>query len=109
MAAYPSYWILDTSSIGRVDGFVPVRASNGALKIRKTMASEKSEFTIEHLLTKAEKDALESFYQTNKTLDVTLTWPGYTSGAFTVRFVSAPISKGMQGMLFMTQVKMAQV
>lgn len=108
MANYPSYPVLDTSSVSRVDGYVPVRASNGTLKVRKMMAGEKREFTVEHFLTRSERDTLETFFQNNKTADVTLYWPG-EAGSFTVRFVAAPAYYATQGAWYRVQVKLAQV
>lgn len=109
MATYPTYWILDTSDDTRFDGYEPRRASNGALKVRKLSAGEKREFTVDHLLTQAQKDAYETFFQTNKLLDVTFRWPGETS-TINVRFVSAPKYSGPSGTrMFSVRVRLAEV
>jgi hypothetical protein len=108
MASYPKFPILDTSNVTRVDGYIPVRATNGMLRVRKTMTSEKREFTIDHFLGKTDKETLESFFQTNKTLDVTLSWPGEAS-TFTVRFVAAPEYVATQNYLYKVRVRVAQV
>ena len=109
MATYPNYLILDTSDVTPVDGYEPRRASNGALKVRKLSAGEKREFTVDHLLSKTERDALEAFFQANKLLDVTLAWPGEAAAA-TVRFVAAPKYSGPSGTrMYAVRVRLAEV
>jgi len=107
MADYPKYMILDSSQVTRVDGYIPVRASNGSLKVRKMMSGEKTEFTVEHFLFKTDWDTLESFYQTNKTLNVNLYWPGYAS-PFVVKFIAAPARTETLGRMFRVQCKLAE-
>jgi len=107
MADYPKYPILDSSQVSRIDGYEPKRASNGTLKVRKTMATEKREFAIEHLLNKTDYLALETFFSNNKELDVTLYWPG-DSGSYTVRFIAAPARTQLTNYLYRVQVKLAQ-
>lgn len=90
MAAYPSTLpILRTSATQRDGGFDAARATNGALRVRQRFSAEKLDFTIEHMLSTADKNTLEAFYQANKLLNVSLVWPedGFT---YTVRFVGAP-------------------
>lgn len=89
MAAYPT---LNTNEVSRMtvaSGHDPRRATNGALKVRRLFSAEKASFALVHDLTGAQKTTLDSFYTTNKDLDVTYTWPG-TGSSYTVRFVGAP-------------------
>jgi hypothetical protein len=108
MATYPKLPILDTSRISVMDGIVPVRASNGSLKVRKLFSSDKAEFTVEHLLTKADWDTLKAFYDANYNLDVTFNWPGRTT-TYTVRFVTAPQPDGSAWRMFRVRVQLAEV
>lgn len=90
MAAYPDLpWMLDGTRVEREDGTQAARASNGKLVVRKLSAGEPRNFDLVHWLTDAQKTTLESFYQANKALDVTLT--AKDDGAnYTVRFAGAP-------------------
>lgn len=89
MAAYPSLAALDTSRMSAASGHEPVRATNGALKVRRLYAADKASFVLDHMLTIAQKATLDLFYSANKDLDVSYTWPG-TGASYTVRFVGAP-------------------
>lgn len=89
MAAYPTLPHRDSSRIGVISGHEPVRATNGTLKVRRLQSGDKATFSLDHDLTSAQKTTLDSFYSTNKDLDVTYTWPG-TGASYTVRFVAAP-------------------
>jgi hypothetical protein len=107
MAAYPTLNAQRSSSTARNSGHDAVRATNGALKVRRMFSAEKTDFTIDHWLTSAEKSTLESFYQANKDLDVAFTWAedGVT---YTVRFASAPQFLGMPGW-WQARVRLLQV
>jgi hypothetical protein len=109
MADYPKYTILDSSDVTPIDGYEQRRASNGDLKVRKLSTGEKREFTIDHYLTKAERDTYEAFFQANKLLNVTLYWPGEASPA-TVRFVAAPKYSGPSGMrIYLVRTRLAEI
>lgn len=95
MAAYPSLPITYESEEDRIDGFVALRATNGKLKVRKLMAGEKNEWTIQHNLTSAQRTTLENFYQANKLLTFDFTFPNI--GTFTCKFMTAPKYKSMDG------------
>lgn len=108
MAAYPSLPITASSSSTRLDGFVSLRASNGALKVRKMMSGEKMEWTVQHELTASQKATLESFYQSNKTSDVDFTWPG-DGNTYTARFIGAPLYVAQPGGWYRATVRLAEV
>lgn len=93
---YPSLFMLRDSSTQREAGIQTTRATNGRLKIRRLYSSEKTNFTVVHRLTRAERDQLEAFYQANRTANVTLTWPEDGS-VYTVRFGGAPQYRLQEG------------
>lgn len=87
--SYPALPIMENSRAERLGGLEPRRASNGVLKLRRLFSAEKTNFTIEHWLSQAQKDALEAVYQANKTANLSLTWPE-DGLVYTVRFGAAP-------------------
>lgn len=87
--SYPSLPLLKSSTAERDGGFEPVRATNGALKVRRSYSTEKTTFRLEHILTDAQKTTLENAYLANRTLNCTLAWP--VDGLnYTVRFAGPP-------------------
>ena len=108
MAAYPTF-NHQRSGPGpaRSDGQEAVRATNGGLKVRRLYSATKSDFTIDHWLTSAEKTTLDSFYTTNRDLDVTYTSPE-DSTAYTVRFVAPPQYIRMPGW-YQARVRLMEV
>jgi hypothetical protein len=87
--AYPSFDILRESDADAVSGFDAVRATNGSLRVRQRWAADKIDFTLVHRLTVAQFATYIAFYNANRLLDVSLTWPE-TGATHTVRFVGAP-------------------
>jgi len=109
MATYPNFPILVESRITRVDGYEPRRATNGLLKVRKMMAGEQREFMLVHFLNKTDKGTLETFFQTNKTLDVTFNnWPGDAT-SYPVRFTAAPQFDQEGSYWYRATVRLSQV
>lgn len=98
MAAYPSYPQLVDSREEWIDDLVADRAVNGSVKVRAMFSSKKKRFLLKHRLTKAQiytdyagtaANALQTFYNTNRALAVTMTWtPDAT--AYTCLFAGAP-------------------
>ncbi len=107
MATYPSFGVQINSSVKVEEGYEPVRATNGSLKIRRMFASPKRTFDIEHWLDSSEKSTLDTFYSTNKGLNVTLVWAG-DGQSYTVRFVDAP-QYTWQPWGFVTRVRLMEV
>jgi hypothetical protein len=108
MAAYPSFNVQRSSpGPSRSDGHDVVRATNGVLKMRRLYSATKSDFTIDHWLTSAEKTTLDSFYTTNRDLDVTYTSPE-DSVAYTVRFAAPPQYVRMPGW-YQARVRLVEV
>ena len=89
MAAYPSLPILDASTTPLEDGLQADRATNGGLKVRSMFTSDKRNFQLKHELTTTQRDALITFYNANKLLNVDFTWPG-NSVTYVVRFAKGP-------------------
>jgi hypothetical protein len=108
MAAYPT---LSTQRSGpgpaRSDGQEAVRATNGGLKVRRLYSATKSDFVLDHWLTSAEKTTLDTFYSTNRDLDVTYTSPE-DGAAYTVRFVAPPQYIRMPGW-YQARVRLMEV
>jgi len=107
MAYYPSLPVYRSSATERASGHMAERATNGALKVRRLYSSEKTDFTLDHWLTSAEKASLESFYQSNRDLDVSLVW-AEDGATYTVRFVAAPQYLLMPGR-WQARVRLMQV
>lgn len=108
MAAYPSYaYPAQGSTPRRIDGYLPVRASNGTLKLRKTMTGEKYEWDLAHELSAANWTAYEQFYQDNKVANVDLTYPGMSQR--TVRFLAAPLPQLQPGGWYKVLVRLGEV
>lgn len=108
MAAYPTLPITLNSRRSFDSGRTAVRATNGALKVRALYSSEKATIELEHELTAAQATSLDSFYGTNKDLDVTFTWPQPVEN-YTVRFVAKPRHDPQPGGWFKTYVTLLQV
>lgn len=89
MATYPNFQYTTGLSVQRSDGRINVRASNGALKSRLLYSQEKRTFDIMHELSRAQRSALDTFYNTNRDLNVTYVPPGETT-SYTVRFAAPP-------------------
>lgn len=97
-----------TSSTVRSGGQNAVRATNGALKMRRMFTTEKLEFTIDYWLTSAQKTALENFYTTNRDASNTIVWAedGVT---YTVLFVAPPQYVLMPGGWWQARVRLMEV
>lgn len=108
MAAYPSLNVTVNSRQEISDGRQVVRATNGALKVRRLYSSDKSTFSLEHELTSAQVTTLKSFYTTNADLNVDFTWAG-DGTTYTVRFVRPPVYTLMPGGWYTVSVSLAQV
>lgn len=108
MAAYPSFGVTENSRQEISDGRQVVRATNGALKVRRLYASDKSSFSLEHELTSSQVSTLRTFYTTNADLGVDFTWAG-DGTTYTVRFAAAPVYTLMPGGWYTVNVKLAQV
>ena len=98
MAAYPSYPQLIDSREEWVDDLVADRSVSGGVKVRSMFTAKKRRFLLRHRLTKAQvytdylgtaANALQTFYDTNRALTVTMTWtPDAT--VYTCLFAGAP-------------------
>jgi hypothetical protein len=108
MAAYPTLGITTQSQSSRVDGLVAVRATNGTLKMRKTMTGEKYEFTLEHELTQAQRDSVEAHYQGDKLNSFNYTWP-LNGTTYTCRYLAAPLFVYQPGGWYKATVRLGEV
>ena len=67
-----------------------MRATNGALRLRRLWSAEKLDFVVEHApLTDAERSTLEAHYQANRDASFAIVWPedGQT---YTVAYAAPP-------------------
>lgn len=89
MSTYPRFFTLSDSTQVAASGVEPLRATNGALKVRRMWSGDKKTFELGHLLTATEKETLDAFYAAEKDADVSYIspWDGTT---YTVRFVAPP-------------------
>lgn len=74
--AYPNYPQGSRSSIATLDGLTLDRASNGSVRGRSLWSSSKRLFSVEHVLTATDLDALRTFYDANKTTAFDFVWAG---------------------------------
>jgi hypothetical protein len=108
MATYPVLPIMRPGSVmARAGGQMPVRATNGMLRVRRMFFSERSDFTLVHWLSAAQRSTLETFYQANKDLDVDFLWPG-DGATYVVRF-GAPPQYAPRSDWFEARVQLLQV
>lgn len=107
MAAYPTLPITTSSQPSRLDGYVAVRATNGALKMRKLISGEKMEWTLSHELSATQKTTLEAHFQAEKLNSFAFTWPG--GSTYTVCYLSAPLFVDQPGGWFTATVKLGEV
>ena len=88
MAAYPTYGQTSQSRESREDGTQWERASNGALRGRAFWPSDKLSLRIEHVVARADADALIGFYRANRLAAVAVVWGG--DGQTYAMFFSRP-------------------
>jgi hypothetical protein len=87
---YPNnLMILEESEASRLGGIDAARASNGQLKVRRLYSADKTDFTVVHMLTRAERDQLMAFYAANITAGFDFVWPG-DGATYSVRFTAPP-------------------
>lgn len=109
MATYPSFYMVRSDTSHGIDGgFKTARATNGALRVQRLFPQPKREFNITHWLTAADKSTLDSFYSTNKDLNVDLVWPE-DNVTYTVRFAEHPQLELRAPDFWIVKVKMLEV
>jgi hypothetical protein len=57
------------------DDLLSDRSVNGSVRARAFFASKKRRFLVKHLLNATDRATLETFYDTNRALVLTFTWP----------------------------------
>ncbi len=105
--AYPTLMILEESEASTEAGITPQRATNGALKSRRLYSSDKTDFTVVHMLTRAERDTLTTHYTSNRDAEFSFTWPG-DGTTYTVRYSGAP-QVARRGFYYRVTTRLAQV
>jgi hypothetical protein len=107
MAAYPTLPITQSSVKRRLDGFVAIRSTNGTLKMRKMMGTDKHEFEVQHELTGSNKTNLENHYSADKLNSFSFTW--VTGESYTAKYMVSPQYREMQGGWFKATVRLGEV
>lgn len=89
MANYPSFkQIIGSEAIPRSGISIDI-ASNGDVRGQILHSSDRKSFTVLHLLNSTDKSTLDTFYSTNKALEITLTWSA-DSQNYNCIFMNAP-------------------
>jgi hypothetical protein len=105
---YPTtFMILEESEASRGAGIEALRATNGLLKVRRLYSADKTDFIVVHMLTRAERDELMTFYAANVTTQFSFAWPG-DGATYTVRFSAAP-QVWRKGLYYRATVRLAEV
>jgi hypothetical protein len=90
VATYPSTYLqLIGSTEESVDDIQIDRAANGTTKVRAFYTARKRKWTLKHVLTATDLNALLSFYDTNRTSANTFTWTRDAT-SYTVLFAEPP-------------------
>ena len=108
MAAYPSSLAqLVGSTEEWIDDVDVDRAVGGGTKVRSFFSAKKRRFTLKHVLTNALRDSMETFYDTNRALAVTLTWAG-DGHTYTCLFEGGPRLDYIGGGLMRAEVRLVE-
>jgi len=90
MAAYPFVSVLRRGSQEEwVDDIVTDRTVNGSVKVRALYPAKKRRFILRHLFNATERASLQTFYDANRLLNITMVWP-VDSVTYTCVFSKAP-------------------
>lgn len=104
---YPNYMMLEDSEGTKEAGIEAVRATNGLLRVRKLFSADKMDFVVVHMLTRAERDALQAFYVANVASEFAFVWPG-DGATYTCRFSAAP-QFSRRGLYYYATVRLSEV
>jgi hypothetical protein len=107
MAAYPSFPQLIGSVEEWVDDVVLDRAVGGGVKSRSFFSAKKRRFLLKHTLDSTDRGTLQTFYDTNRALAITLVWAG-NGQTYTCLFESAPKIEYLNGILANIEVRLAE-
>lgn len=92
MPAYPSFGILDASSVQATRNTVSDRASDGTYHAR-ILGAEKRTWKIRHMLTRAELASLRAFAVTNAQQAVDFVWPPVVGAACSAYIVPGSLQE----------------
>lgn len=87
MASYPSLPILMTSDVQLEAGIQSDISTDGTLSTRAFFSGQPRRFTLRHVLTASELSTLLTFFDTNITTTVTISWE---SVSYDCLFLAAP-------------------
>ncbi len=108
MAAFPSLYYTPNSRIDYRDGKTPVRATNGALKMRQLYPSDKIDFDLEFECSASQKSSIDSHYSGDRDNEFSYTDP-VTTVAHTVRYLGPPQPAPQPGGWWVVRVTLAKV
>jgi len=89
VSAYPRLPTLRESECEVLSGHEPVRATNGALHMRRMFTGEKRNFSLAHVLTAAQRAELQAHYAAHRDSSFAFTW-GEDGQTYTVSYAAAP-------------------
>jgi len=89
MANYPSFTQKIGSKAEPKSGIQIDIASNGDVRGQILHSADRKIFYVEHFLSASEKSTLDTFYSTNKALEISFTWAG-DSQSYNCIFMDAP-------------------
>jgi hypothetical protein len=107
MPTYPDYRHHDDSRIERVQKVEAEQATNGRFRSR-VMGPVKHRFTVVHILSRADSDALDSFHAAHASDDLDFVWRT-TGTAHTVAFMGPPQIEKETVRMYRVTVQLAEV
>ena len=107
MANYPSISQIIGSEATQQSGIRIDRASNGDVRGQILYSSDRKNFRVLHYVNSTDKSTLDTFYSTNKALEITFTWSA-DSQNYNCIFMDAPKYTPRKAGWFDVEVMLAQ-
>ncbi len=107
MPTYPDYRHRDDSRIERVQKVEAEQATNGRFRSR-IMGPVKHRFTVIHVLSKSDADALDAFHAAHAAGELDFTWRT-TGTAYVVAFMGPPQIEKEARRMYRVTVQLAEV
>lgn len=107
MANYPDFGQLVGSEATPQSGIRVDRASNGDVRSQILYTADRKIFKVVHRLDSTDKATLDSFYSTNKALEITFTWKADGLN-YNCIFMDAPKYTPISGGYFDVTVMLAE-
>ena len=107
MANYPSLDQLVGSEATPQSGIRIDKASNGDVRSQILYSADRKNFRVLHRLNSTDKGTLDTFYTTNKALELTFTWSA-DSQNYNCIFADAPKYTPQKASWFLVEVNLMQ-